>query len=126
MVFLLKYMYSQLLDKANKRAITVGRLCYLFVETCKTINHLTGLKELEIVMRRDCDCDCLDEMFGACVHHRRMCFLLGFFQKLSTISCTLDQPLLFTKNADFLPFRKILADVIIKIYYKSSVRSLLE
>ena len=43
------------------------------------MNYPTGLKELEFVMRRDCDCDRLDETFGVCVHHERMFSLLSVF-----------------------------------------------
>lgn len=68
-------MYSQLLDKAKKRAMTVGRFCYLFGEMCKTTNRLAGLQELEIAMRQDCDRDCLDETFSAHVHYKRTCSL---------------------------------------------------
>ena len=60
----------QLLDKANEREITVGRLCYLFVELYQAVNHRTGLKELELVMRGACYCDCQIETFGACVERK--------------------------------------------------------
>ena len=59
--------------------MAVGRFCCLFVEIYQTINHPTGLKELESVMRWDCDDDCLDDAFGACGYHERTCSLLGIF-----------------------------------------------
>ena len=65
---------SKLLDKANERKITVGRLCYLFVEIYQAINHPTGLKEFEFVISGvcycDCYCGCLDEIYGACVERK--------------------------------------------------------
>ena len=65
---------SKVLDKANERKMTVGRLCYLFVEIYHAINHPAGLKELEFVLSRDCYCDCycdcLDRIFGACVERK--------------------------------------------------------
>ena len=68
-------------------------MVYLFVDLYQTINHPAGLKELEFLIRQDCDCDCLEKIFGVCMHHERTCSLLAFFQKLCTVSFTLYKPL---------------------------------
>ena len=52
--------------------------------------------------------------------------LVGLSQKLYTIFCTLDEPLLFQKSPHLLPFMNILANAIKNIYYKSSVFPFIE
>lgn len=61
---------SKVLDKANERKMTVGRLCYLFTKLYQAVNHPTGFKELEFVIRGDFYRDCLIERSGACMERK--------------------------------------------------------
>ena len=61
---------SQLSDQANEREMTVGRLCYLFTKLYQAVNHPTGFKELEFVIRGDFYRDCLIERSGACMERK--------------------------------------------------------
>ena len=62
----------------------------------------------------------------AYVHHEIIFNSLDFFQKLCTISFTLNEQWFFTKHANLVPFQEILANSIKNICYKFSICSFLE